>query len=75
MTAEEFLQEHSQISHYYDPETERMVCFADQVKQAMVEFAQHHVEQALKAASESIECYNSEQESILNAYPKENIND
>lgn len=48
----------------------------------MIEFAQLHVEAALKAAAEKAEGYNEgsegndafvDKQSILNAYPKENI--
>jgi hypothetical protein len=52
-TAEDFLQDHHQISHFYDDKTDRMVCFSSDVQKAMIEFAKLHVEAALKAASES----------------------
>jgi hypothetical protein len=38
MTAEEFLQNHLQISHFYDDKTNQMVCYSDEVQQAMIEF-------------------------------------
>lgn len=47
-TAEEFLQQHPQISHYFDDETGKMVCFDDDVKQAMIEFAKMHLKLAKK---------------------------
>jgi hypothetical protein len=80
-TAEEFLQTHPQISHYYDDKTNRMVCFDDDVKTAMIEFAKLHVEAALKKASENALVSADEggytgfvdEESILNSYPLENI--
>lgn len=54
------------------------------VKRAMIEFAKQHVEAALKEASEKVKRYDEylgseewergiDKESILNAYPKENI--
>jgi hypothetical protein len=52
-TAEEFLQDHHQISHFYDDKTNNMVCFSDDVQKAMIEFAKLHVKKALKEASES----------------------
>lgn len=55
----------------------------EQVKKLMIEFAQLHVEAALKAASEQaklkyqefgdLELEGIDKKSILNAYPKENI--
>jgi hypothetical protein len=30
-TAEDFLQDHHQISHFYDDKTNNMVCFSDDV--------------------------------------------
>jgi len=83
-TAEEFLQNHNQISHYYDDKTSKMVCFDDDVKTAMIEFAKLHVEAALQAASKVdaiVDIGNDDMETwftmdtgrILNSYPLENI--
>jgi hypothetical protein len=84
MTAEEFLQNHLQISHFYDDKTNQMVCYSDEVQQAMIEFAKLHVIAALKAASENASIieedspfggtnYLISEESILNAYSLTNI--
>lgn len=51
-TAEDFLQDHLQISHFFNEKYEKMTCFSDDVQQAMVEFAKLHVEAALKEAAE-----------------------
>jgi len=62
-TAREFL--------YQDPEIS--------IEQTMVEFAKLHVQEALKSASESVLIdghpfeYELDKNSILNAYPLENI--
>ena len=81
-TTEDFLQDHLQISHFFDDKTDRMVCFSDDVQQAMIEFAKLHVEAALKEASEKarlkeLEIHLSDgsvdKDSILNSYPLENI--
>lgn len=82
-TAEEFLNEHHQISHYYDDKGKQMVVPDSQVQQAMIEFTKLHVQAALEAAAEQSrlkkDCvYNDAQEcrtvvnkqSILNAYPE-----
>lgn len=86
-TAEDFLQEHPQISHFYDDKTNQMVCFSADVQKALIEFAKLHVEAALKAASETVwdsvtkegrwtspeaTAYISKK-AVLNAYPIENI--
>ena len=77
-TAEEFLQDHHQISHFYDDKTNNMVCFSDDVQKAMIEFAKLHVETALKEALESIPClgsstdiatYEEVKDAVLNSYP------
>ena len=52
-TVEDFLQDHLQISHFFNEKYEKMTCFSDDVQQAMVEFAKLHVEAALKEASEN----------------------
>lgn len=43
------------------------------IYEAMRTFAKMHVKAALEAASESIECYPSEKDIILNSYSDENI--
>ena len=52
------------------------------VKEAMIEFAKMHVQEALKQALESIPClgsstdiasYEEVEEAVLNSYPLENI--
>lgn len=80
-TAEDFLQEHHQISHYYDDKTDRMVCFDDDVKKAMIEFAKIHVKAALEEASTNVKVITDydgvyqdvNRNSILSAYPLNNI--
>ena len=42
-TAEEFLQNHLRISYFYDDKTNQMVCYGDEVQQAMIEFAKLHI--------------------------------
>ena len=76
LTAEDFLQEHLEISHFYDDKTNRMVCFSEDVQQVMIEFARLHVQNALESASEKVETnyYYVEddpvdKESIINSYP------
>jgi len=51
-TAEDFLQDHLEISHFYDDKTNQMVCFSSDMQKAMIEFAKLHVEAALEAAAE-----------------------
>jgi hypothetical protein len=86
-TAEDFLQDHHQISHFYDDKTNNMVCFSDDVQKAMIEFAKLHVEAALKEAIKNGEIvdistykdggdssyFGVDEQSILNSYPLENI--
>ena len=86
-TAEDFLQDHLEISHFYDDKTQNMVCYSDDVQKAMIEFAKLHVKAALKTASEKAETredvaiftegtFNTQivdRNSILNSYPLENI--
>ena len=83
-TAEEFLQEHHQISHFYSDKEEQMVCFSSDVQKAMIEFAKLHVKAALEKASEDAEVEEwaelngdtgtrVDKKSILNAYPDENV--
>lgn len=52
MTAFEFLNSHLKISHWYDNYTNQMVCYSDEVEQAMIEYARLHVKEALLQASE-----------------------
>jgi hypothetical protein len=46
MKAEEFLNQHLTISHFYDDITDQMVVPSSQLEQAMVDFAKIHVTQA-----------------------------
>lgn len=85
-TAEDWLQM-SPISHYYDDKTDRIVCFADNVKYAMIEFAKLHCEEQQKEILNQVELITDidvkhdgpvakisiNNDSILNAYPLENI--
>jgi len=80
-TAEQFLEE-APISHYYDPNQEKMVCFADDVQKIMIDFAKYHVKLALEKASDDVRvvdesCWAADsyvdRDSILNSYPLENI--
>lgn len=71
-SAEDFLQDHLQISHFYDDKTENMVCYSADVQKAMIEFAKLHVEAALKEAEYCTEEYDFSVE-IKNSYPLENI--
>jgi hypothetical protein len=80
MTAEEILSKHRV---WYNDEKSR------RCREAMIEFAQYHVEEALKIASEKAEIDEIwenpvnpsfgikdrivDKDSILNAYPKENL--
>jgi hypothetical protein len=85
-TAEDFLQDHHQISHFYDDKTNNMVCFSDDVQKAMIEFAKLHLKAQEEAILQNVTTTNEphwsgEQEddvsvdidSILNAYPLENV--
>ena len=82
-TVEEFLQDSFTISHFYDDKTDRMVCFADDVKKAMIEFAKLHVQAAVIAICDNA-CVATEgrgfaavevidKASIQEAYPLTNI--
>jgi hypothetical protein len=75
MTIEELLLKHRV---WYNDEKSR------RCREAMIEFAQYHVEQALKIASQEATISNDigtggnlydciDKDTILNAYPKENI--
>jgi hypothetical protein len=70
-TVEEFLQNHLQISHFYDDKTNQMVCYSDEVQQAMVEFAKLHCEAQLKAILENVKVREDE----LNPSNTEEIKD
>jgi hypothetical protein len=59
MKAEEFLNQHLTISHFYDDITDQMVVPSSQLEQAMVDFAKIHVKQALKEASEKVIMYDA----------------
>lgn len=78
-TAEDFLQDHHQISHFYDDKTNNMVCFSDDVQKAMIEFAKLHVETALHIASERADLTDNgsfpyvDKLSILKSYPLNKI--
>ncbi len=56
-SAEDFLQDHLQISHFYDDNINQMVCYSSDVQKAMIEFAKLHVEAALKKASEKVSVF------------------
>lgn len=71
-TAEDFLQDHLEISHFYDDKTQNMVCYSDDVQKAMIEFAKLHVYAALKAVEDKI-IVKGYAGSIMNSYPLENI--
>ena len=81
LTAEDFLQDHLEISHFYDDKAENMVCYSDDVQKAMIEFAKLHVEAALKAAFEDAPCGSSTDivtceelhKAIMDSYPLKNI--
>lgn len=75
MTASEFL---------YDKAGDYLLMSKSKVEKLLIEFAQHHVGQALKEASKKAYRYSRSEsvlhcscsiskESILTAYPKENI--
>jgi len=70
-SAEEILK-HNESNAYYDQNSEYRI-------KSMIEFAKLHVTEALKQASENAESYIQgesmviDKDSILNAYPLENI--
>jgi len=81
LTAEDFLQDHLEISHFYDDKAENMVCYSDDVQKAMIEFAKLHVEAALKAKIQAMKKYHNDGYSLdeidaftRESYPLENIN-
>lgn len=76
------MQDHLEISHFYDDKTNQMVCFSSDVQKAMIEFAQMHVEAALRKAAKEVKVYEqvgwrsldaSETRSLYSAYPRTNI--
>lgn len=78
-TAEEFL---SNLQFEYEETGEYKMYFAIDIPNKLREFAKLHVEQALKAALESIPClgsssdiatYGEVEEAVLNAYPPDKI--
>lgn len=80
MTAEEFLRTKGCNSYVNNGET----YFSDVTIHDLIEFSKYHVKQALKEASYKAQAYNKpkfsadinpqvDMESILNAYPLENI--
>jgi uncharacterized protein YjbI with pentapeptide repeats len=80
-TAEDFLQDHHQISHFYDDKTNNMVCFSDDVQKAMIEFAKLHLEAQKKAILKNAKLKKVnfwggteiDKNSILNSYPLDKI--
>lgn len=72
MTAKELFGKHFNGLHYDDISPERIEKYA-------IEFAKYHVIEALEAAAENVIIegnkheYELDKESILNAYPEENI--
>lgn len=81
-TAEEFIEQYAIWSTQDSPDTMTTVIDRWDCLEAMREFAQLHVQAALKAALESIPClgsstdiptYEEVEKEVLNSYPKENI--
>jgi hypothetical protein len=80
-TAEDFLQDHHQISHFYDDKTNNMVCFSDDVQKAMIEFTKLHLEAQQKAILKNAKTRlvnfwggtEIDKNSILNSYPLDKI--
>ena len=87
MTAEDFLNQHNKISHFYDDKTKQMVIPSTQQKQAMVEFARYRCTQQLHEILNNFELTRNKDvtaeglvvkvtvdtKSIINAYPLEQI--
>lgn len=70
MTAEDFLEDYLHKNAVpWHPDLDRIY---GQINIAMIQFAEYHVEQALKQASIKVSTRDI-QDSILNAYPLENI--
>lgn len=76
MTAEEFLNQHHTISHFYSDKEEKMICYSEDVQKAMIDFAKHHVQEALKACSEkaSMKVEYPDEYSESNEYNQKYIN-
>ncbi len=78
-TAEEFIEQYATWSVQDSPDTMTTVIDRADCLEAMKEFAQLHVEAALKAAAEKGEITHNgydwivDEKSIINTYPKENI--
>lgn len=72
MTAEEFLQNSLEISHFYNDKYETMCCYSDEMQKAMIQFAKYHVEQALNLASQKFDA-DCNKFAVLNSYSLENI--
>jgi len=70
MTAEEFLQYHLEISYFYDDKTEKVVCYSDEVEQAMIEFAKFHLSNFSKQFDLSIWTKDDIIESYIEKYLK-----
>jgi len=70
-TAEEFIKGKS---NDFDTQKRVDTFFPPTVERLCIQFAKLHVEEALKAASEKVESRNFiEKETILNAYPLDDI--
>ena len=50
MTAEEFLQDSLEISHFYNDEYEKMCCFSDEIQKIMDNYARHVLKIAAQKA-------------------------
>lgn len=70
---EEYIIEHPSQKQIYENIIKNIKRFLSIEKEERIKFAQYHVEQALEAAVDSIECYPSEQQAILNSYPLDKI--
>ena len=79
-TAKEFIDMHPGVNTYYNIYEHESVVERGGAERAMIEFAKIHVKAALKETSEKAEVnvtnyndYEVDKNSILNAYPLENI--
>lgn len=70
MTAEEFLQDSLEISHFYNDKYETMCCYSDEVQKAMKEFAKYHAIEIIKKLSKTEAEY---QYNIKYVFPEYNI--
>lgn len=52
MTAEEFLQDSLEISHFYHDKYERMCCLSDDVQKAMIGFSKTKCKELLEIVAE-----------------------